>query len=69
MQTPCIHLCALDSETGFCAGCGRTLEEIGGWSSYSDAQRREIMAILPLRLTLPAKRRTEIAASGQEQSL
>lgn len=68
MQTPCIHLCAIDSETGFCAGCGRTLVEIGGWTSYSDEERREIMAILPLRLTLPAGRRTEITASRQEHA-
>lgn len=68
MQTPCIHLCAVDSETGFCAGCGRTLQEIGGWTSYSDDERRQIMALLPLRLTLPATRRTEILADGREHA-
>ncbi|NEJ72409.1 DUF1289 domain-containing protein [Rhizobium phaseoli] len=50
MQTPCIHLCSLDSATGFCAGCGRTLREIGSWVSYSDTERRRIMALLPARL-------------------
>ncbi|MBY5406460.1 MAG: DUF1289 domain-containing protein [Rhizobium sp.] len=50
MQTPCIHLCSLVSATGFCAGCGRTLEEIGSWMSYSDTERRRIMALLPARL-------------------
>ncbi|ASR06057.1 MULTISPECIES: DUF1289 domain-containing protein [Rhizobium] len=50
MQTPCIHLCSLEPTTGFCAGCGRTLQEIGSWTSYSDAERRRIMTLLPARL-------------------
>ncbi|MBX5167079.1 MULTISPECIES: DUF1289 domain-containing protein [unclassified Rhizobium] len=50
MQTPCIHLCSLEPATGFCAGCGRTLQEIGSWVSYSDTERRGIMALLPARL-------------------
>ena len=40
----------MDPGTGFCAGCGRTLQEIGGWMSYSDVERRRIMALLPARL-------------------
>ena len=47
MQTPCVHVCSLVSATGFCAGCGRTLQEIGSWMSYSDTERRRIMALLP----------------------
>ncbi|MBX5044436.1 DUF1289 domain-containing protein [Rhizobium lentis] len=50
MQTPCIHVCTMVSATGFCAGCGRTLQEIGGWMNYTDAERRGIMAQLPARL-------------------
>ncbi|MFS8148766.1 DUF1289 domain-containing protein [Rhizobium sp. BR 249] len=51
MQTPCVHVCSMVSGSGFCAGCGRTLEEIGGWMGYSDAERRRIMALLPARLS------------------
>ncbi|MGG7579405.1 DUF1289 domain-containing protein [Rhizobium sp. YTUHZ045] len=54
MQTPCIHVCSLVSTTGFCAGCGRTLQEIGGWMNYTDAERRRIMAQLPARLATAA---------------
>jgi predicted Fe-S protein YdhL (DUF1289 family) len=50
MQTPCIHVCAIDPATGFCTGCGRTIEEIGAWMRYSDAERASLMAILPARL-------------------
>ena len=48
--SPCVKLCALDSATGLCVGCGRTLNEIGGWLGLSDGQRRAIIASLPARL-------------------
>jgi uncharacterized protein len=50
MITPCILICALDDETGFCCGCGRTLDEIGGWAGYTDAERQHVMTALPARL-------------------
>lgn len=48
--SPCIQLCTIDHVTRLCAGCGRTLEEIGSWLDYDDATRRAIMAKLPGRL-------------------
>jgi predicted Fe-S protein YdhL (DUF1289 family) len=50
MITPCQHICVLDDASGLCRGCGRTREEVGSWSSYSDAERRHIMTELPGRL-------------------
>jgi predicted Fe-S protein YdhL (DUF1289 family) len=50
MQTPCVHVCSIDSATGFCTGCGRNLQEIAGWMTCSDDERRRIMAVLPSRL-------------------
>jgi predicted Fe-S protein YdhL (DUF1289 family) len=47
--SPCIKLCAIDAATGLCAGCGRSLDEIGAWLSYSDAERRKIIDALPRR--------------------
>jgi hypothetical protein len=48
--TPCIKICVIDAASGLCAGCGRTLAEIGGWLGFSDDQRRTVMATLPARL-------------------
>ncbi|MBB5573613.1 MULTISPECIES: DUF1289 domain-containing protein [Rhizobium] len=60
MLTPCILVCSIDMNTGFCFGCGRTREEIGAWMNYSDDQRREIMQVLPERLaTVERKPRRE----------
>jgi predicted Fe-S protein YdhL (DUF1289 family) len=49
LQTPCVNICLLDSETGLCVGCGRTIAEIAGWAAMSDAERSRIMAELPAR--------------------
>ena len=48
--SPCIKLCVIDGPSGLCEGCGRSLDEIGRWLGYSDAERRAIMSALPARL-------------------
>jgi predicted Fe-S protein YdhL (DUF1289 family) len=50
MESPCIKICTYDPESSLCRGCGRTLEEIGGWFSMTDAERRAVMEELPDRL-------------------
>jgi predicted Fe-S protein YdhL (DUF1289 family) len=50
MESPCILVCSIDDKTGYCFGCGRTSQEIGAWTTYTSAERREIMAVLPKRL-------------------
>ena len=49
IATPCVQVCIVDGPSGLCLGCYRTLQEIGGWSRLTDAQRAEIMAELPAR--------------------
>jgi predicted Fe-S protein YdhL (DUF1289 family) len=48
--SPCVRLCTLDPEIGICVGCGRSLDEIGGWMRLSDDERRAIMDVLPARI-------------------
>lgn len=60
MISPCINICTLDARTGLCVGCGRTLDEVAGWSTLGEAQRASVMQQLPARmqaagLTVPAK--------------
>ncbi|MEQ8556960.1 MAG: DUF1289 domain-containing protein [Henriciella sp.] len=50
IETPCKKVCAVDGQTGLCLGCARSLNEIGGWSSFSDAERRSIMDDLDARM-------------------
>jgi predicted Fe-S protein YdhL (DUF1289 family) len=49
IRTPCVKVCVVDPESGLCLGCFRTLPEVGGWASLSDADRDRIMAELPGR--------------------
>ena len=47
--SPCISVCRMDADTGWCEGCLRTINEIAGWGTMTDAARAEVWAALPLR--------------------
>ena len=50
MESPCVKICTYEPGAGLCLGCGRSLAEIAGWASFTDAERRRIMEALPARL-------------------
>lgn len=52
IRTPCIKVCVVDGESGFCLGCFRRLGEVAKWSRFTDAERDAIMAELPQRRDL-----------------
>lgn len=43
VPSPCGKGCEYDSVEKMCRSCGRTLEEIGNWSRYSDEQRLAVL--------------------------
>ncbi len=47
--SPCVSICEMDSRTGLCRGCFRTLDEIAAWSVLDDEARRAVIAALPAR--------------------
>lgn len=47
--SPCVRLCGLDSESGLCRGCLRTLPEITGWGKSSPDERLLILANIERR--------------------
>ena len=49
-STPCIHICAVDSSTGLCTGCGRTMDEIARWSEIGESERLRLMKEARARL-------------------
>lgn len=49
IETPCVKICTLDPKTRLCRGCGRTIDEIAGWSRFTPAERERILALLPGR--------------------
>lgn len=46
--SPCIKVCQLDRDDR-CFGCGRTRNEIAGWSRMSDEERRAVNRRLGFR--------------------
>jgi predicted Fe-S protein YdhL (DUF1289 family) len=51
IDSPCLKICVMEPGSKLCRGCGRTIEEIAGWATLSDGERRRIMAVLPARLS------------------
>ena len=49
IETPCVKICRIDAQTGFCVGCVRTMAEIAGWRDASEEERKRIVAALPAR--------------------
>jgi uncharacterized protein len=56
VDSPCINVCTMDPDSGLCAGCFRTLAEIGAWSSLDDVRRLAVLAAV-------ARRRQEFDAN------
>ncbi|GLQ19923.1 hypothetical protein GCM10007854_08780 [Algimonas porphyrae] len=50
VESPCVLICSMDRESGFCFGCGRTTDEIAYWGLRSKEERDVIMAELPARM-------------------
>lgn len=42
VPSPCIGVCLMNAQTGWCEGCLRTIEEIIAWGSATDVDKRAI---------------------------
>ena len=51
IESPCVNICVMDDASGWCLGCGRTIDEIAGWSNGSAVWRHSVMMTLPDRMT------------------
>lgn len=49
VPTPCIKVCTIDDDTGFCKGCYRTLAEVTRWPRLSDAEKQAVWEELEVR--------------------
>lgn len=50
--SPCINICCMSPDTGWCDGCQRSIDEITRWSRASDAERWQILAAVAERRDL-----------------
>ncbi len=66
IETPCVKLCVVDPDSGFCIGCGRSRSEIAGWIAMTPSERREVMAELDDRMaSLTRSKRRKGGARGR----
>jgi uncharacterized protein len=49
LPSPCVSICRMDTPSGFCSGCLRTIDEIAAWSRMADADKRSIWRAIELR--------------------
>ncbi len=50
LPSPCTGICQMDTSTGLCKGCLRTIDEIIDWSVAPESKKRQVWhAILARR--------------------
>jgi hypothetical protein len=43
VASPCVNVCQLDPQTGYCMGCMRTIEEIADWLEMTDEEKQQVL--------------------------
>lgn len=49
VPSPCVKVCVMDPDSGWCRGCLRTLDEIAFWGQLDDEDKRVVWAQLGAR--------------------
>lgn len=45
LPSPCLGLCRIDPDHGYCVGCYRSLEEICDWMTLAEAERSAVVTL------------------------
>ena len=64
-SSPCINICRMNADTGYCEGCFRTLDEIARWSAYDDLSRKRILSAIDARRMHQVPQRRGAGGGGQ----
>jgi predicted Fe-S protein YdhL (DUF1289 family) len=49
IPSPCTGVCRIDTATGWCVGCKRTLGEIADWPMLQPGEKRAVLTVLERR--------------------
>ena len=49
ISSPCVNVCSIDPDDGYCEGCRRSLDEIARWTTMAATERDRIMGELKNR--------------------
>ena len=50
VPSPCVSVCAVNPDTGWCEGCLRNITEIAAWGQMDAVAQRKIWQLIQLRL-------------------
>jgi len=68
IPSPCTSVCTIDTATGWCAGCLRTIDEIVAWGSCDNAAKRAVWKRLPARRAERDRRDVEAAPDSADSA-
>ncbi|NIO41358.1 MAG: DUF1289 domain-containing protein [Burkholderiales bacterium] len=43
VASPCVNICQMNPDTGYCVGCLRTIDEIAEWLEMSNEEKRKVL--------------------------
>ncbi|MCB5186242.1 DUF1289 domain-containing protein [Methylobacillus gramineus] len=43
VASPCVGVCVIGDEHGFCEGCFRTIDEIRAWRTMENGERQQVL--------------------------
>jgi len=56
IDSPCVLICVIEQNSGYCYGCGRTRDEIAQWSTLAVADQKRLVGELPARVATLERR-------------
>jgi predicted Fe-S protein YdhL (DUF1289 family) len=68
IPSPCTSVCTIDTATGWCAGCLRTIDEIVAWGSCDNAAKRAVWKRLPARRAERDRRDVEASPNSADSA-
>jgi predicted Fe-S protein YdhL (DUF1289 family) len=49
VASPCVNVCQIDPQTGYCIGCMRTIDEIADWLEMTNEEKQQVLDRLEQR--------------------
>ena len=49
VASPCVNVCQIDPQTGYCMGCMRTIDEIADWLEMTNEEKQQVLDRLEQR--------------------
>jgi len=43
VASPCVNICQMNPETGYCIGCMRTIDEIADWLEMTNMEKGQVL--------------------------